>query len=59
MSSVTFFPEEDRELESLTTETLMTELSIRVGIDVTHKSNINFSAVSDNQLIHHVALRLS
>lgn len=57
------FPEEDKELEELPKETLLIELAKRMGITEARSTKdgkiIDFSAVSDKQLLHHIALRMN
>ena len=56
------FPEEDKELEELPKETLLIELAKRMCITEASSTKdgkiIDFSAVSDKQLLHHIALRM-
>ena len=53
-----FYPEEDKDLQAIPTERLVAEMDTREG-NKSHvtKDNIRFSAVSDKQLQHHIALR--
>ena len=48
----TFYPEEYKDMQSVSTENLITELGMRAGLETEHKENINFSAVSDTIISH-------
>ena len=74
LSSEPCFPEEDYQVAALPKTLLIAELSRRLGIShpcvrlnmdtdeyelYWREKHINFSAVSDKQLMHHIALHLS